>query len=227
MEKIKWGIKSGIAVIAFLISDMLFAEIYAFFLMNLNMEERWLRLCFQTGSTVITLFLAFPVFTLVMRCWGKLQKFHLKGKRLPVWNYLAYALLAVAPVAFLGGIEIFLIRQGRISPEEISALTPENVIYTLLVSCILLPVMEEIMFRGILLHKLLPLGKTYAILLTTCFFVVIHYNNPANMILSFAMGLILAHMAVKAGGILPTIIFHIVINLLGQIILPGVIISLN
>ena len=226
MEKFKWGIKSGTAVIAFLISDMMFAEIYALFLMHLNMEEYRLRILFQTGSALITLVLAFPVFTLVMRCWGKLQKFHIKGNGLSIWNYPAYALLAMAPVAFLGGMEIFLLWQGRISPEDLRTLTPENVVYTLLVSCLLLPVMEEIMFRGILLHKLLPLGTGYAILLTTCFFVAIHYNNPANMILSLATGLILAHMTVKAGGILPAVIFHIGINLLGQIILPAVILSL-
>ncbi len=218
-EKIKLGLKTGSAVIAFLISDVLLSEIYALLLMNLEMEEHWIRIFYRIGSVLITLLMAFPIFILVMRIWGKLPGFHVKGtSTLSLRNYLVYAVLAVLPMLFLWGIEIFLIRQGQISQENIISLAPENMIYTLVFSCVLLPVMEEIMFRGILLHKLLPLGTRYAILLTTFFFVMIHYNNPVNMILSLVTGLVLTYMAVKAGGILPTIIFHIAINLLGQVI---------
>lgn len=219
-EKIKWGVKAGSAVIAFLISDILLSEIYAFLLMNIDIDEHWIRTFYQTGSVLITLLMAFPIFILVMRIWGKLPRFNLKGTAsLPLRKYLEYAVLAIIPMLFLWGIEIFLIRQGQILQEDIISLAPENMIYTIVFSCVLLPIMEEIMFRGILLHKLLPFGTRYAILLTTCFFVIIHYNNPVNMILSLAMGLVLTHMAVKAEGILPTIIFHIVLNLLGQVVL--------
>ncbi|MDE6750065.1 MAG: CPBP family intramembrane metalloprotease [Lachnospiraceae bacterium] len=220
-EKIKWGVKAGCAVIAFLISDILLSEIYAFLLMNLDMEERYIRAFYQTGSVLITLLMAFPIFILVMRIWGKLPRFHMKGTAsLALRKYLIYAVLAIMPMLFLLGIEIFLISQGQISQEDIISLTPENMIYTLVFSCVLLPVMEEIMFRGVLLHKLLPFGTRYAILMTTCYFVIIHYNNPVNMLLSLVTGFVLTHIAVKAGGILPTIIFHIVLNLLGQVVLP-------
>lgn len=220
-EKIKWGVKEGCAVIAFLISDIVLTEIYALFLMNIDIDEHWIRAFYYLGSILITLLMAFPIFILVMRIWGKLPKFHMKGTALfPLRKYLVYAVLAIMPMLFLWGIEIFLIRHGQISQEDIISLTPENMIYTLVFSCILLPVMEEIMFRGILLHKLLPFGTRYAIMLTTCFFVITHYNNPVNMLLSLVTGLVLTHMAVKAKGILPTIIFHIGINLLGQVILP-------
>ncbi|MDE7285004.1 MAG: CPBP family intramembrane metalloprotease [Lachnospiraceae bacterium] len=220
-EKFKLGLKAGSAVIAFLISDSLLTEIYALFLMNLDMDEHLIRIFYQTGSVLITLLMTFPIFILVMRIWGKLPRFHLKGTvALTRLNYLVYAVLAMIPMVFLVCIEIFLIHQGQISQEDIISLTQENMIYTLVFSCVLLPVMEEIMFRGIFLHRLLPLGALYAILLTTCFFVIIHYNNPVNMLLSLVTGLVLTHMAVKAKGILPTIIFHIGINLLGQVILP-------
>lgn len=220
-EKIKWGVKAGSAVIAFLISDILISEIYAFLLMNIDIDEHWIRTFYQTGSVLITLLMAFPIFILVMRIWGKLPRFQLKGTAsLPLRSYLVYAVLAIIPMLFLWGIEIFLIRQGQVLQEDIISLAPENMIYTIVFSCVLLPVMEEIMFRGILLHKLLPLGTRYAILMTICFFVMIHYNNPVNMLLSLATGLVLTHMAVKAKGILSAIIFHIGINLLGQVILP-------
>lgn len=220
-EKFKWGLKAGSAVVAFLISDILLTEIYALLFMNLDMDEHWIRIFYRIGSVLITLLMAFPIFILVMRIWGKLPRFHVKGTdSLTCLNYLVYAVLAVIPMLFLWGIEIFLIHQGQILQEDIISLTPENVIYTLVFSCVILPVMEEIMFRGVLLHKLLPLGTRYAILMTTCFFVIIHYNNPVNMLLSLATGLVLTHMAVKAKGILPAIIFHIGINLLGQVVLP-------
>lgn len=220
-EKIKWGIKSGVAVAAFLISDMLFTEIYALFLMRLNLEERRIRPCFQTGSSLITLLLAFPVFVLVMRVWGKLQKFHIKAAEpLSVRGYLAYAALAASPMALFMGMELVLFWQGGLWEEDIRAIMPESWINTVLFSCLLLPVMEEVMFRGILLHKLLPLGTGYAIWLTTCFFVIIHYNNPVNMILSLATGFALAHMTARAKGILPAVLFHIGINFLGQVIFP-------
>ena len=220
-EKIKWGLKAGSAVIVFLISDILLSEIYAFLLMNLDMEEHLIRTFYQTGSDLITLLAAFPIFILVMRIWGKLPRFHLKGTAsLTHRNYLIYAVLAIIPMLFLAVIEIVLIRHGQITQEDIISFTPGNMMYTLMFSCVLLPIMEEIMFRGILLHKLLPLGTRYAILMTTCYFVIIHYNNPVNMLLALTTGLVLTHMAVKTKGILPTIIFHIGINLLGQVVLP-------
>ena len=220
-EKIKWGIKSGAAVAAFLISDVLFTEIYALFLMRLNLEERWITLCFEMGSSLITLLLAFPVFVLVMGVWGKLQTFHIKATEpLSVWGYLAYAALAALPMALLWGMELVLFWQGGLWAEDINSLMPESWTNTVLFSCLLLPVMEEMMFRGILLHKLLPLGTGYAIWLTTCFFVIIHYNNPVNMILSFAAGFALAHMTARVKGILPAVLFHIGINFLGQAIFP-------
>lgn len=226
LEKFKWGIKSGAAVIAFLVSDMLFTEIYAFFLMNLNMEEHLLRLYFPIGSSLITLLLAFPVFMLVMRGWGELQKFHIMGKsHLPIRKYLIYAILVLIPMALLWGMQLFMIWQGKISPEDISSFTSENMITVILFNCFLFPVMEEIMFRGVLLHRLLPLGTGFSVLMTTCFFVIYHYNNPINMLLSFVMGLVFAHMVIKANGILPAIIFHIGINVLGQIVIPVIMLN--
>ena len=58
------------------------------------------------------------------------------------------------------------------------------------------PVMEEIVFRGVLLRMLQPYGKRLAILATAYFFGMFH-GNPVQSPYAFGAGLILGYVAIE------------------------------
>ncbi len=86
----------------------------------------------------------------------------------------------------------------------------ENVIYFLRVA--LLPALvEEFMFRGIILHKLRAFGDGFAVLLSSLMFGLIH-GNLVQIPFAFIVGLALGFAVVKTGSIIPSIIIHFLVN---------------
>jgi len=214
------GIKAGIAVLAFHLAEFLLTEAYAFVLMHTNLNDKWLKYLYITGGSVITVFLAFPIFVIAMRAWGHLKPFHFKCEvKMSGKQHLLCIVLSLLPMFILFGIEIYMLGNGALQAADIINTEPFSLIDTVVFSCFLMPVIEEVMFRGILLHALLPYGQVYAIVLTTVFFVTGHLN-PVNMLLSIIHGLLFACVAVKTKGIQYGVFYHIGINLLGQFIIP-------
>ena len=95
-------------------------------------------------------------------------------------------------------------------------LTPDNPLSMalLLFTIVLLaPIGEEVIFRGFLQKYLEDVwgDVTRAILFSSLFFAVIHFN-PYWMIQIYLLGVILGYLAWYTNSIIPSIIFHIIIN---------------
>lgn len=92
-----------------------------------------------------------------------------------------------------------------------------------LASAVLLaPVTEELLFRGLVLHLLLPYGEKKAILLSALAFSLVH-ASLFQIPYAFVAGLLLAATAVLGGTLLFPLLFHTVYNLLvyfGDLISP-------
>lgn len=71
---------------------------------------------------------------------------------------------------------------------------------------------EEFLFRGIILHKLLPYGTSFAIIVSTSLFALLH-GNIVQIPFAFIGGLAMAFSVVKTNSLLPSIISHFIINL--------------
>ena len=91
---------------------------------------------------------------------------------------------------------------------------------------ILSPIVEEIIFRGILLDKLRGYGDKTAIVFTALTFGLLH-GNLSQFFYAFVLGLIFGYIAIKTNTIQYTIILHIIVNLFGSVILPGLALSGN
>lgn len=76
---------------------------------------------------------------------------------------------------------------------------------------------EEFLFRGIILHKLLPYGNAFAILITTALFAMLH-GNIVQIPFAFVGGLAMAFSVIKTNSLLPSIISHFFINLLSVVL---------
>ncbi len=95
-------------------------------------------------------------------------------------------------------------------------LTPDNplsLVLLIFTVVILAPVGEEVLFRGFLQKYLENAWGdiTRAILLSSLFFAVIHFN-PYWMIQIYFLGVLLGFLAWRTGSIIPCIIFHVIIN---------------
>lgn len=95
-----------------------------------------------------------------------------------------------------------------------------NTLSMLLYACFLGPIMEEVLFRGVLLHQLAPYGKKYSILITAILFGFFH-GELVQGIFAFLMGLVLGYLA-TIYGIKWSIYLHIFNNLMASTILGAI-----
>lgn len=90
--------------------------------------------------------------------------------------------------------------------------TPAQFVLTLVAVGILPGIMEEILFRGVILSGLSRIKTVYAVLLNGALFSLFH-TNPAQTIYQFITGAVFALVVLRSGSIIPTIVMHLLNNL--------------
>lgn len=91
----------------------------------------------------------------------------------------------------------------------------------LIVYALIFPIVEELVFRKTFCDRLLPLGEGYAVFVSAGVFGLVH-GNFHQFFYSFAVGIIFAGVYIKTGRIRYTMIYHIIINATGAVLLPVV-----
>lgn len=82
-------------------------------------------------------------------------------------------------------------------------------------ACLLGPVLEELLYRGVLLQSMRKYNERFAIFLSAAIFGLMHQNYQ-QFILGFLIGIPLAVVTIKSGSIVPAIFTHIVVNTSGM-----------
>lgn len=95
-----------------------------------------------------------------------------------------------------------------------STSTPELIINAAF-TCLVAPILEEILFRRLLCNRLLPLGEKKAIVISAAIFGLIH-GNFYQFAYAFLIGLVFGYIYVKTGRVIYTIIIHAIINFFGS-----------
>jgi membrane protease YdiL (CAAX protease family) len=75
---------------------------------------------------------------------------------------------------------------------------PTHIVVTVLIGCVAAPLVEETLFRGLLLESLLPRGKVLAIVVSAGAFAVWHFM-PASLVYYAALGGVLGGLYVTRG----------------------------
>lgn len=105
-----------------------------------------------------------------------------------------------------------------INPVESSA-AQADLITNLVFFAILAPVVEELVFRKLICDRLLPLGEGYAVVLSAAIFGLVH-GNLYQFFYAFLTGLLFSTVYVRTGRIRYTVIYHVIINFLGGVLVP-------
>ncbi len=171
-------------------------------------------------SSVSMYLIAFPLFWLIVR---KMRVHKPERKKLKAgWLVLAFC---VAEALTLVGSMVSAALTGLI--ETVSGITTENSTSELvsrtpmwliiLVVVIIGPIVEELIFRKLMLDRLSVHGETFALIITSVAFGIFH-NNIYQLFYATLLGILLGYLYLKSGDIKLPIILHMLMNLFGSVV---------
>ena len=170
--------------------------------------------------SVVTMYcVAFPLFYLCLRPLpvGEHGNRPMRIRDLCVLFFISFAAMYVTNLV---GNAINLVTDaifGSSSSAEATELILESPLYlTVIFAVVIGPIVEEAMFRGILLPRLLPFGEGFAILTSALLFGLFH-TNFEQFFYAFSIGLIFGVVMSKTGRLRYTVFLHMALNFFGTI----------
>ena len=137
------------------------------------------------------------------------------------WRYLVYLLLAYG-VSYLSGIVFSFLTpatSNQMALNELVEMTGrQELLYLLLITCLLGPITEELVYRGVLMNTFLKDSPWYGdVLLSACVFGYVHVSSGLTPLAFFTYasgGAIVAFLYRKTHSLYYPILLHIMINIL-------------
>ncbi|MCQ2969194.1 MAG: CPBP family intramembrane metalloprotease, partial [Clostridium sp.] len=165
--------------------------------------------------------IGFPLCCLILKGIPDGQK--RKESNLTFWGFIKFFLISYFVMVLLnlftmGFLWIIGIIKGTdvVNPLE-NVLSGSSIWATIIFAGILSPIIEEILFRGVMLNKLKTYGDKIAIITTALLFGLFH-ENFSQFFYAVGLGIIFAYVTLKTGTIKYSIGLHIVINMMGSVI---------
>ncbi|WP_346662881.1 type II CAAX endopeptidase family protein [uncultured Merdimonas sp.] len=225
---IKWGIEFLVSIVAmtFLAMAYQFADPEAF-LEALDSEEAMIRLYdqlitrFLEAGTLIqgaTSLVIIPVMWIFFHRDRVKEKMYgvIPNKKAPAWKYAAVVLMSLALCLGLNN----LINIGNlVVVDEVYAETMEamySAAFPLQVLClgVLVPISEELLFRGLLFRRLRERGTFLQAAFYSAVVFGLMHMNMVQMIYGFILGMMLAYVYEKYGSVKAPVLAHATMNLL-------------
>ena len=132
-----------------------------------------------------------------------------------LWLTLMGVLLAAPMTLGVDVLRSLFSRYGpEVQPMALHVQAPGVFLLTLLKSALLAPVLEELFFRGYLLHAMKRFGEPRAAAVSALCFALVHLGGtPCAWVMYAAMGLLLAALTMRTGSLLAPMLVHAVYNL--------------
>ncbi len=161
---------------------------------------------------------AFVIPSLLLMKWlGLSPAYILPMEKAPLARSLAgicfaslICFLANFPAQWIIALEKALGFNGDIPGYPVDGTLSVQLLYFLSVA-ILPPLVEELLFRGVILRGLLRFGSRFAVLASASLFAVLHGNVP-QMVFAFFCGLMMGLLVVKTGNIWTSVAVHFINN---------------
>lgn len=132
------------------------------------------------------------------------------------WKYFLIAALMQVGLLSLSELNtLFLEFLGSFGYQDAGINLPSmdglGMVGVLFVVAVLPSILEELLFRGMLLDGLKQFGEVAAILICGGLFALYH-QNPAQTLYQFCCGAAFALVAIRSGSVLPTVLSHLLNN---------------
>ena len=169
------------------------------------------------ASLMLTLIFAYIIPLGIIYYFMKdMDKTSLKKRKITIFQFIMYFVIAFALIQ-LGYyiINIFTIAHPISNPVE--SFSNGSIFINFLYVVLLVPVMEELIFRKFLIDHTIKYGSTFAILFSAMIFALFH-RNLFQLIYTFLIGVFFAMVYIKTGNIKYTVALHALVNFCGSIV---------
>ena len=171
-------------------------------------------------SAVSLYFLGFPVVVALVKGMPKVS---LPRKKMTVGQFLL-ALVMCCPIMYCSNLVgtiltaiISVLKGGTVANPLLNVVTDTNVALILLYMVICAPIVEELVFRKLIVEHTVRYGQGVAIVVSGVMFGLFH-GNLNQFMYAALLGMFLAFLYVKTGNIKVTIGVHMVINFFGGVV---------
>lgn len=169
-----------------------------------------------TTNVISFLSIMFATILVVRRYAKKLDitlYFNAIQKQYPIKKYLLFVIFVIG-ISLLSSIGINLLT-ALLQVLHIDLSTPDfsftskisDNVTLVIMTCIIAPIFEELLFRGFILSSLKRYGDKFAILTTSLLFAMLH-GNFIQAIPTFVMSLFLCYIVIKTNSLYSSIIIH-------------------
>ncbi len=97
------------------------------------------------------------------------------------------------------------------APDMSTGSSPTKLMMTVLYACLIAPITEELVFRGVFLKNMSRVSQRFGIFSSALFFALAHENIPQG-VLAFLLGILLGYITIKHNSLVPAMIVHFVVN---------------
>lgn len=146
-------------------------------------------------------------------------------KRLSFFKFIGFFIVCVAAAYISNIIGLFisaiieLIKGFKMSNPLEELLRGSNLMVFAIYAVIIAPVVEELIFRRILLNKLRRFGDLTAILLSGLAFGIFHFNL-SQFFYASVIGFFFAYIVIRTNHLIYSIMLHMMMNLVGMVFVP-------
>lgn len=114
---------------------------------------------------------------------------------------------------------IGLLKHSPVTNPLATVVSGSNLVLQILIVAVSAPIVEELIFRKLLLDRLRPYGDRVAIWVSALAFALFH-GNLSQALYAFVLGLIFAYIMIRTNNILYSMVLHVIVNLFGSAIMP-------
>lgn len=166
----------------------------------------------------------FVPFILLVFCLKKNPLKIVPIRRIRAKKWLPAAVIISMAISFVSSlvliyIEMFLgfLHLHLNLPDVTPPMQPGLIVLYVLFFCVLAPICEEFIFRGVILQSLRPYGRGFAILFSSLLFAMMH-GNIGQFPLAFLVGLAFGYFVIRFDSIWATILMHASVNLMSTLV---------
>ena len=162
--------------------------------------------------------LGLPLMLLILRPLpmpAALPRRRVTGKQFGALVLVSYAVMYVTNLIGLGVNAAITALRGQQAGEPLQDMVSgSNPWIIFLFGVVIAPLIEEWIFRSLILRRLAPWGEPVAIFGSAFLFGLFH-GNFGQFFYAFALGAVFAYVALRSGGIRYTVALHFLVNFFG------------